>query len=366
MIAVHVRYYRQVLDRFMANGTHYVTIIREPSSQWESAFNHFGFKGAIYKLAGKSGTIKINSTHSTNFTAKTSSQDLIQEFLRKPETYHRILKTERFQGSSTLLWHYARNNQLCDMGLEPSTYANETFVNETIDRLEKEFSMVIINEFFDESLLVMKRMLCWSFKDILYLSKNQRPNRSNLTEETRNKIRKWNRADFLLYERFNRTLWKKIGEYGPTFSADLAEFRRLLNETHANCSEKSKVLPWGKNFKHVEFLPKANASIFCQTIAESKAALFKRVFNRQNPKKVSPKPRPRPRPRVRHPVHSVPKKSTANKIITRSSVPLTGRKSTKTLGTGSTSPSLQNKTVDVHVDKNTLDEHVDKNRTIES
>ena len=273
----------------MVKGTKYVTIIREPSSQWESAFSHFEFRRAIEREAGAAKVIYINRTHPVIFDHRNSSSDAIKEFLRNPNKYHENMRALTYLGIRDIMWNFARNNQIFDLGLHTELQENDTLVNETIDRLEQEMALVIINEYFDESLLVLKKMLCWTYEDILYLPKGQRVQRSVLAEGIREKIRLWNKADVLLYDRFNKTLWKRIREYGPSFSEDLLEFRRMLNETFINCVGSSKVFQFGRLYSHIrlEYFPQENSSLLCTTVVEDKARLFARVFKRQNPKNVA-------------------------------------------------------------------------------
>ena len=37
-----------------------------------------------------------------------------------------------------------------------------------IDRTEREFDLIMITEYFDESLILLKRLLRWEFQDIVY------------------------------------------------------------------------------------------------------------------------------------------------------------------------------------------------------
>lgn len=270
MLAVHVRYNRDAMDKFMRSGTKYISILREPSAQWESAFEQFAFQEAF------------------ETDANVSSADWIGYFLTKPAYYQGVLSTLSWEGEIGKRYHYARNCQIYDLGLGPDKlFDNETIVNETIKRLEKEFTLILIMEYFDESLLVLKRELCWEYEDIVYFPKNQRIRRRNLTNEQRQKIKDWNHADVLLYRYFNDTLWRKIKQYGPGFDADLDHFRGLKSKLFLDCGNVKPVLSQqGKRpNKHVEFGPKINSTLFCQTIAEHKRKLFLRVYNRQKPQK---------------------------------------------------------------------------------
>lgn len=42
-----------------------------------------------------------------------------------------------------------------------------------INELETQFDLVLIGDYLDESLLVLKKVLCWSLKDFIFLSQRE-------------------------------------------------------------------------------------------------------------------------------------------------------------------------------------------------
>ena len=82
-----------------------------------------------------------------------SLEDSLEKFLDKPMSYyirHRSI-------SHTCL---GRNSMMFDLGLDLKYFENFTAVAEYIQFLDKEFDMIMIMDYFDESLVMMKRMLC--------------------------------------------------------------------------------------------------------------------------------------------------------------------------------------------------------------
>ncbi|XP_006813848.1 galactosylceramide sulfotransferase-like [Saccoglossus kowalevskii] len=185
----HVSYKRKTINSFMEDNPIYVTILREPATHVESHMNFFSQRKQVMAS--------------------------MQAFLKKPRTS----KNEA-----------GRNNQLREFGLSFESTLNERIVNETIMTLDKEFDLVLILEYFDESLILLKHLLCWSFEDIIYLAQNQRTTRETITDTFRHNVYRWSNADYLFYNYFNRTLWEKIRQFGPRFEIELAHFRDLLKE----------------------------------------------------------------------------------------------------------------------------------------
>ena len=267
MLAVHVRYNRTAMDRFMKKGTKYISIIREPSTQWESAFSQFLFEDAFPNASA------------------IPKKKWITKFLEKPSYYREKLRFKSYERVMGRRWYYAQDSQMYDLGLDTgNAFYNETIINSTIKKLEKEFTLILIMEYFDESLLILKKELCWDYEDIVYVPKNSRESRRNLTDAVRHKIREFNHADVLLYNYFNNTLWKKIKEYGPRFEHDLRYFREINHHIFQQCGNNTLHLETrGKRIvKYKEFSAKKNATLFCQTVAENKKVLFQRIYNRQN------------------------------------------------------------------------------------
>ncbi|XP_006815162.1 galactosylceramide sulfotransferase-like [Saccoglossus kowalevskii] len=240
----HVTYSRRRIGSFMESNPKYITILREPARQIESHMNFFRQRKRVMN------GLRLFTENATKFENGGNA------------------------GS--------RNNQIVDLGLTLSETANETIINETILKLDKEFDLVLIAEYFDESLVLLKRILHWSFDDILYLVKNQRGHRENITDDFRPKIYKWSRADVLLYQYFYERLWTRIEQYGPGFEADLAFFRHRLREINNWCSTSQKVVV-NKAYKskQLEFTSKNN-STFCQHLAYSSNDWYKHIAIRQD------------------------------------------------------------------------------------
>ena len=131
---------------------------------------------------------------------------------------------------------------------------------------------MLIAEYFDESLLLVRKLMCWSFSDILYIKQNAR-SKSNgtlqLLESVKEKIRKWKAADVILYRHFNETFWKKNKQYGPNFSRDLKYFRKLLSRVYEFCV--SDVVSQKRGGIHrTKYQVKVNSTDYCTLMANNK------------------------------------------------------------------------------------------------
>jgi len=104
--------------------------------------------------------------------------------------------------------YLARNPMMFDLGFSFEYFQNLTAVKEYIQFL------VMIMDYFDELLLLLKRLLCWKIQDILYVTLNERQDKEKATRlsalRVKENIRRWNKADVLLFDYFNATLWRRV------------------------------------------------------------------------------------------------------------------------------------------------------------
>ena len=101
--------------------------------------------------------------------------------------------------------------------------------------------------------------------DILYIQKRISTLRYNISRNLRQEIRKWNIADMLLYEHFNRTFWRKINDYGADFWRELDEFRRRIKEVSLMCEADGQATIDDQKH-HIAIQKSGNNSEFCQSL----------------------------------------------------------------------------------------------------
>lgn len=196
---------------FPKETSKYLTILRNPVDNFESVFN--------YMQLGK----RIGLCH---------GPDCLQLFLSRNGIPFKTVRESKSEG------RLFRNPMLHDLGLSFKYYQNRTAVQEYIRFLDDEFDLVLIMDHFDESLVLMKRLLCWNMEDILYLKLNERQDvekDAKLTQEVRENIKSWNKADAMLFEHFNKSLWEKIENQGDSFRNELAIFREKTKQIRRAC-----------------------------------------------------------------------------------------------------------------------------------
>ena len=254
-LATHIRFLPNLkfLKLYMNPEVKYITMLRDPVDQWKSAFYFFGCMKKI-----------------KNTPPNASPMDT---FLRKPAVYWKKFR------SGTTCKSYTRNGMWYDLTANFSIHTDITLIKRKLRVLDAHLDLVLITEYLDESLILLKDMMGWDYRDILHIAKNTNANRTVVSKKQASRIRSWNMADCLLYDHYNKTLWRKIKEYGDDkFRKDLTYFRHLLNKTFITCDIKIASRKMGLLFK---LTTKAgNKSSFCQNIVSSHFTSL--IWQRQN------------------------------------------------------------------------------------
>ncbi|XP_006823719.1 galactose-3-O-sulfotransferase 2-like [Saccoglossus kowalevskii] len=202
--AIHIQLNRSAIDNVIPNAK-YFTILRSPYTHLRSAFYWFKFS-----------TI-VNST----FT----------QFVMHLEKYNNF--THRLQQH--------RNGQMwfLDPRFDMNQRDNNTYILQVISKLDQELDLVMLMEYYDESILLLKKLLCWEFDDLVYHGVKMRKPKDTVLPEMESSIRKWSNADFLLYEHFNHTFWEKVKNYDGNFEKDLNEFRTRQQNVSNQCASSN-------------------------------------------------------------------------------------------------------------------------------
>ncbi|XP_070579525.1 galactosylceramide sulfotransferase-like [Ptychodera flava] len=235
IIASHLRYNRRELEQVVANGT-YITILRDPVHRFESTFGYYDYAKKL-KISGV--------------------KNPIETFMKTPDVYRQKL----MQG---FMKDEIRNGMLFSLGFHHRFDDNKEVINETVAKLDNELDLVLISDYYEESLVLMKNVLCWGLDDILHISKGIRSKsrRYKLKQSTVDKIREWNHADVLLFEHFNETFWRKVNGFGKRFDDDLREFRLRQEQFYDRCVDHERT----KKIQQREdgFVMKENADADCR------------------------------------------------------------------------------------------------------
>ena len=228
ILCSHTRFNKKPMNwLFPPETSKYVTILRNPVDNFESSFNYYHL--------GKQFGLGIDPVVS------------LEKFLERPSSYYYT------SGKFVVKRFSLRNPMMFDLGLSLRFFQNYTAVTDYINFLNKEFDLVMIMDYFDESLVLLKRLLGWDIDDILYAKVNERLGKEkafNLSDRVQENIKRWNKADVLLFNYFNATFWRKVEMEGSGFYEDLSAFRerRLKLEQLCFTNYGTEMWMWGPKF----------------------------------------------------------------------------------------------------------------------
>lgn len=215
----HVVYNKEAFDSVMPRDSVYVAILREPKSHFISAASYYGFIPVLKKAFPE--------------LKNASAGTLLDKFLRKVSTSG----SDSGRGLS-----YVNNRQAFDFGIPTSLFRNKFAINKYIEKLDQEFPLVMIMEHFEESLVLMKRYLCWDLQEILYvplnINKGKKKNPVQLPAESEKFLHYFDYADFQLYDHFVKRFEDQMAMEGPGFQEEVSKFREIKAQVTEFCQSK--------------------------------------------------------------------------------------------------------------------------------
>ncbi|KAK3578809.1 hypothetical protein CHS0354_030231 [Potamilus streckersoni] len=220
----HVIYNKLAFDYFLPNDTIYIGILREPYEQYKSALNYFRPSYIFRNIQG-------------DFPASS--------YIRDPLKYE----------PRSIFTSWTNNRQALEFGFPMHLFSkfNTSEVNLILQKLASEFRLVIISDQMEESIILMRRYLHWSMKDVVFLNKNVAINKKESTLVQSNDpqfYRQWAKLDYALYEFFLRRLRAQIQDQGPDFDDELILFKEVRKNTSIFClnnPKKDDILPINKS-----------------------------------------------------------------------------------------------------------------------
>ena len=226
----------------MPNDTRFITSLREPFSHFLSAFYYFNV------------STYLNLSQQVN---------PIETFFRNPDYYDNVYKTLRYRGPICVppLLSVLRNSMSFDLGFQvgfppdtPDWTYDSTASKKWLRILDRNMHLVLLTEYLDESLVLLRRKMCWSAKDIIYVTRNPTTwsylasrngsvvkSDAGIDQAIVQRFRQWSAADVALYEHFSKKFWKQISLEGDSFWSEVRAFKDVRLQVLQFCAaEKSR------------------------------------------------------------------------------------------------------------------------------
>ncbi|XP_046908035.1 galactose-3-O-sulfotransferase 4 isoform X2 [Hypomesus transpacificus] len=213
----HMRFNKPEVEKVMPADTFYFSIVRDPVALAESSYAYYKAVAPAFKKA-----------------------KILGEFAEDPRKYYN--PRLRFN-------HLARNALWFDFGMDHNANFSTVLAKRGVAAVRKAFRLILVSEYFDQSMVLLRHALCWPLDAVVSFSLNARqqtaggrggvadswvgkavagvgvgigsaslggasPHGLALTEEQRLKLRDWNALDWHLYQAFNKTFWEEVERFG--------------------------------------------------------------------------------------------------------------------------------------------------------
>ncbi|KAL6972286.1 Galactose-3-O-sulfotransferase, partial [Sarracenia purpurea var. burkii] len=134
-----------------------------------------------------------------------------------PQFLNATKKPERIWGFYSQIAYRGYNQMSVDLGFDLQQNQNATAINEFIDKIDREFDLVLIMEHMEESLVLLANLMGWPLEYVAFLKVNARVEGSDsysLTLQDKTTLLDLNPIDALLYDHFLKKFRKCVHQYG--------------------------------------------------------------------------------------------------------------------------------------------------------
>lgn len=149
----------------------------------------------------------------------------LKEFAKLP--YEDVVRNRRAKV-------YGIHQMFYDLGYGSVEDFGEKEMAAVLQRLNQTFHLVMVAERFDESLVLLKDLMCWQTEDVAYLSINSlvRPidSATKVNNATRTGILRLSWPDVQIYEFFSRVFQERVEQFGVERMAQEVRQLQQANE----------------------------------------------------------------------------------------------------------------------------------------
>ena len=101
---------------------------------------------------------------------------------------------------------HLHNGMLYDFGMNPNQFGNPnpSILNDLINEVSKTFDLIMIVEYFKESMILLKNGLSWNFDDMssLKLNVHDKATKSVISDNAKKYLRAWLNDSYVFYDFF--------------------------------------------------------------------------------------------------------------------------------------------------------------------
>ncbi|XP_076817850.1 galactosylceramide sulfotransferase-like [Clavelina lepadiformis] len=202
VIVDHCRLNATLLRELMNKNTVLISILRQPWYQFQSSFYYY-----YTSFRSRRPNMKISCFPYPYIEIAKGKDYSLLEYLN--------LAYENLNDS--IPWFFrSKNYQAFDLGLDPML-DDDGEIKIQVQRLSSQIDFMMIMEYREESLILLKELLCMDWSDLLKFGPGHTSYTSIDVEaypQMLKKFKKMYKLDIALYEHFNATFWRRVEQYG--------------------------------------------------------------------------------------------------------------------------------------------------------
>ena len=181
------------------------------------------------------------------------------DYLKKSSNFTEFLtRTDHYEPEDPLR-SYTNNRMSIDLGLPPQQIMNSSYVITFLQHVNQVFDLILIADRFDESMILLKRRLRWTLKDVLYTKLNRRRKENQkevpVPPSLRAHFKEFDQFDVALYDYFSEVFDRAVLREGPGFQEEVNAFGSIEERVQSFCefhrSQGNVTIPeskWNKQF----------------------------------------------------------------------------------------------------------------------
>lgn len=233
-----IKKWKQV-EKTMPKDTIRITILRNPVFAFKSSFDY-------YKYGDRWPGVKKGTSFKEFLTIIDDSEAYTKIFPLHGnityETYGRRMKI--FDKDRRVSGGMGRNSMSYDLGFQGESFESEKSIHEFIRMIDEKYKLVMILERMDESLILLRYLLCWSLDDIVSFHHNSRVKKlkqTKISEKEKFVIKKFNHADDVLYEYFLKKFNSMVESFGSEkMKQEVGALKKLREKYYNLCVKEVK------------------------------------------------------------------------------------------------------------------------------
>merc|ERR1719468_1370993 len=205
----------------------------------------------------------------------------VVSYIQVTESLDKVIQSVKSGQTNDMFDFLPRNSMLFDLGFDNFEAANnETAVDDMIRQVDNNFDLVLMMERFEESLILLKDLLCWDMRDIenLILNSAGLETKARLSEDSRKWLEEYFSADLKLYNYFKIKFDEKLQQFGDErMKLEIIKLKKQNENMKAVCKIETEAAYIKKQNKIVVNQETSSNHPYCRLMVDENIEIVRKV-----------------------------------------------------------------------------------------